>query len=153
MGKGVPEIRISREDRERLQRIAVVAADVIGGDDGRWLAGWLALILAGLPADMFVRDDALRRLYEGYTIGGDLARRDELRRLCRNYEAGRWRYDRDRDRPPPNYVGTRDELLFLVFRHSDGSPPISDKRLIAILSGDCFYKRNGRHKMRFSFPQ
>lgn len=148
-----PSIEISHADREHLKRIALKAADAMPDDDGAWLCGWVVLLLRSLPPDLSARDEALRELYRDHTDGSDAERRDEIRRLCRRYETGRWRVDQHRSGASVSYAGTRDALLFKVFEIGRGPPPLSDKRLGVILSSDCFYKRNGRHKMRFSCPK
>ncbi|WP_149747494.1 hypothetical protein [Rhizobium sp. RU35A] len=153
MAKRIPEIEITEVDRERLIRIALASPLAMPANgDGEWLSTWLLLMIAKLPPSVERRDQALRTLYAEHTIGAERQRRDEVRRLCRMYEAGRWRFDQHRSSVPVDYLGTRDALLFEIYTLSDGAPPLSDRRLGMILTSDCIYKRNGRNKMRFSCP-
>ncbi|WP_321384497.1 hypothetical protein [Rhizobium sp.] len=148
-----PLVQFVPSDVERLTRISLLApATMPEHGDGEWLSNWIALLLAKLPPDLDSRNAMMCTLYEDYTLGTPAERRDEFRRLCRTYESGPWRKDSGRITAPHDYLGTRKELLFQIFNLSGGPPPLSDKRLILILSSDCFYKRNGRRKMRFSCP-
>lgn len=134
-------MKISPSDRARIERIALAAPDVFPGGDGIWLSDWLVRLLADLGPDRNTRDDALRALYETETKGTLAVRCDQLRRLVRSYEQGRWPRDCARQTMPPGYAGTRFELLFQAFRAGDGVPPLSRTKLKSILLSQCFYKR------------
>ena len=83
---------------------------------------------------MYERDRALRQLanlvIDGCSLSG---RAREVRRLAIRYAASAWRYDRDREEMPSNYVGTAREHLWIAFK-SGAAMPLGERQLRNILS-------------------
>lgn len=80
------------------------------------------------------RDSALRELAASLPEDMSLTRRArEISRITVRYGASAWRYDRERDRMPESYAGTRKELVWRSFR--SGAPmPLGERQLRNIIA-------------------
>ena len=80
------------------------------------------------------RDEALRSLAATFMCDLSIAAQAErIHQLSSRYAASTWRFDRERQAPPPSYRGTPHEILWFAFK-AGATMPLCKRQLRTILS-------------------